>query len=300
MKKILLSLVLVSSIGFYISAQVNLLKNGDFEEQGAWKVCQGNLLDTIWYEFGSTENTVNGGVGANLAIKHTGLDGPQDNLTVYQALNLVGGEEYLFSCAVRDMSTAYECWWMKYCWIALEPVAGSDVDEQDICALHEWMDPEPYGFNGLLDTFSLGIAHESKTNIFVPEADDIYFVGINFGTCDSTIEYHWIVDEIALIDQDSVASGINTPVSDNLNTLDVYPNPATTNIDFTFSISKYSEVELSLINILGHEVAVLTNEPRIKGIYNESFDCSNLANGVYYCVLKVNKKIITKKIILLK
>ena len=302
MKKILLSLVLVSSIGFYVSAQHNLLENGDFEEQGAWKVCQGNLADTIWYEFGSTENTVNGGEGANLAIKLIpGATGIQQNLTVYQALDLVGEQEYLVSCAIRDMSVDHgDCWWLKYCWIALEPVPDADVDEQGIFNMHEWMDhASVYGFNGLLDTFQLGIADESGTNIFVPEADGIYYVGINFGACNDTGDFHYIVDEIALIDQDA-PSGINTQLSDNRITLYLYPNPATTNIDFTYSISENSEVELSLINILGHEVAILTNETRIKGTYKESFDCSNLADGVYYGILKANNKIITKKFIVLK
>jgi len=302
MKKILLSLVLASSIVFYVSAQRNLLENGDMEEQGAWKIAQQDSLDEIWYEFGSTENTVNGGVGGNLAIKHEPANEDGDNIMFYQALDLVGGEEYLWHCAMRDLTTEDgDCWWIKYVWVALEPTDGSDPDEEDIAVMHPWLpnDGTIYGFNGLFDTCTVAIAAESKTNIFIPEADGIYYVGINFGTCFDTGSYHFIIDEIAMIDQDA-PSGINTQLSDNSITLNLYPNPATTNIDFTYSISKYSEVELSLINILGHEVAILTNEPRIKGIYTESFDCSNLANGVYYGVLKANNTIITKKIIVLK
>ena len=115
MKKILLSLVLVSSIGFYISAQVNLLENGDCEEQGVWKVAQQNLLDLVPYTFGSTDNTVNGGVGANLKIKHLPVDPGKHNITIYQAIDLIEGEEYLWSCALRDMSPDLgNCWWMSY------------------------------------------------------------------------------------------------------------------------------------------------------------------------------------------
>lgn len=301
MKKILLSLVLASSMGFFISAQVNLLENGDMEEQGAWKVSQGNLLDPVSYTFGSTDNTVDGGVEANLEIKIQALGSANTNLTVYQELNLVGGEEYLWSCAMRDLSTDHSCWWMKYAYFELEPTDDTDPEEKGIAQMHEWLSGKIYGFNGLFDTCTAAIVAESKTNIFIPEADGIYYVGINFGTCDSTGNYHFIIDEISFIDQDSVAiSGIHTQFSDNGYALDLYPNPATTNIDFTYSISENSDVELRLINILGHEVATITNESRITGTYTESFDCSNLADGIYYGVLKANNTTITKKIIVLK
>ncbi|MBN2213838.1 MAG: T9SS type A sorting domain-containing protein [Bacteroidales bacterium] len=297
MKKILLSLVLASSIAFYISAQVNLLKNGDMEEQGAWKVSQGNLLDTVWYEFGSTENTVNGGDGANLAIKIKAKGTSNTNLSVYQQLELVGGEEYLWSCAMRDLSTDHNCWWIKYAYFDLEPLDGSDPTEKDIAVMHEWLSGKIYNFNGLWDTCAA--AYTTETNTFTPEADGIYYVGINLGTCDTLGNYHFIIDEIALIDQDAT-SGINAQYSDNGIALKLYPNPASTYIDFTYSISENSDVKLSLINILGHEVAIITNESRIKGTYTESFDCSNLADGIYYGVLKTNNTSITKKFIVLK
>ena len=302
MKKILLSLVLSSLIGFSTSAQLNLLNNGDMEEQGDWNVSQENLTDPISYTFGSTDNTVNGGVGANLEIKHKPLDAANSNLTIYQELDLVGGEEYLWSCAMRDLSDHGNCWWTKYVWVALEPVDGADIDEQGIAQMHQWLPGKVYDFNGLFDTCTAAIVAESKTNIFIPEADGIYYVGINFGTCiegSDTGSYHVIIDEIAMIDQDAT-SGINTQLSDNGDALNLYPNPASTKIDFTFSISKNSDVELRLINILGHEVATITNESRIKGTYTESFDCSDLADGMYYGVLNANNKTITKKIIVLK
>lgn len=300
MKKILLSLVLISSIGFYTSAQLNLLNNGDMEEQGAWKVSQGNLLDPISYTFGSTANTVEGGEGANLEIKIKALGSANTNLSVYQELELVGGEEYLWSCAMRDLSADHSCWWIKYVYFDLEPVDDTDPTEKDIAVMHEWLNPgKIYNFNGLFDTCTAAIADASKTNIFIPAADGTYWVGINMGTCDSTGNYHFIIDEIAMIDQDAT-SGINAQVSDNGNMLNLYPNPASNNIVFTYSISKNSDVELRLINILGHEVATITNESRIKGTYTETFDCSDLADGVYYGVLNANNTTITKKIIVLK
>ena len=295
MKKILLSLVLVSAIGFYTSAQLNLLNNGDCEEQGDWIISQENLLDPVSYEFGSTENTVAGGVGGNLAIKHQPSDPANHNIVIYQAVNLVGGEEYIWSCVMRDLSPNLgDCWWASYSWMATQPVDGSDVDETEFGWMNEWQFKTP-GFNGALDTFHV------ESNIFVPEADAVYYVGVNVGACilAAQANLHFIFDEIELIDPDAT-SGINTSLSENGNALNLYPNPASTYMNFTFSISKNSKVELRLIDILGHEVATITNESRTKGTYTETFDCSDLADGVYYGVLNANNTTVTKKIIVLK
>lgn len=299
MKELLLCLLLVLFVGFYASAQVNLIQNGDMEEQGAWKVSQGNLSDTITYDFGSTDYTVDGGDGGNLDISVKAIGTDNTNLTVYQALDLVAGKEYLWSCAMRDLSIDHACWWIKYVWIALEPVGGTDPDEEDIAVMHEWLDGKIYGFNGLFDTCTAAIAAESKDNTFVPEANGTYYIGINMGTCDNTGTYHFVIDEVAMIDQDAGTS-INSQFADIGNTLKLHPNPATNIIDFTFTISNYGDVELSLIDILGHQVASLSIASLDEGTYTESFHCSSLTEGMYYGILRANKTIVTKKAIIVK
>jgi hypothetical protein len=299
MKKILLSLVLLTAIGFYGSAQVNLLQNSDMEAQGAWQVSQGNLLDQITVTFGSTENTINGGEGANLKMNVKAKGSANTNLSVYQALDLVGGEEYEWSCAMRDLSTDHDCWWIKFVYFELEPTDDTDPAEIDIARMHPWMEGKIFNFNGLFDTCTAAIAAESKNTIFIPPADGIYYVGINLGTCDSIGDYHFLVDEVKFIDPDAT-SAVNSKSINHSNTLKLYPNPASTNIDFTYSLSNYGDVELSLVNILGHEVAAVTRASQSKGIHKESFDCSDLKNGMYYGILRANNEMITKKVIIIK
>lgn len=298
MKKIVLSL-LASLLVFSLSAQPNLLLNGDMEEQGAWEISQGITTDPISYTFGSTENTVNGGEGANLAIKMKAQYSATTNFTAYQELNLIGGKEYEWSCAMRDLTTDHTCWWIKYVWIALEPVDDNDPDEETIWQMHEWMgDNKILGFDGLMDTCTAGIPAESKTNIFIPEADATYYVGINFGTCDSIGDYHFIVDEISMVDPNAV--GINPAEYDDGNTFKVYPNPATTTINFSYNVRENSDVELTLINILGQEIKSVFRDTRGPGTYKETLDCSNLTNGMYYGVLRMNEGVIKKKILILR
>lgn len=303
MKKILLGL-LASLLVVSLSAQVNLLKNGNMEEQGEWNTAmQDAVLPPILFEFVSTANTVNGGDGGNLAITYTPDAGQttNQNLTVYQALDMKGGEEYLWSCAMRDLSSdGYDCWWIKYVWVALEPTDGSDPDEQDIAGMHEWLDGKILGFDGLFDTCTAAIAAESKTNIFVPEADGIYYVGINMGNCSAAGKYEFIIDEIAMIDQDAEPIAVEPQYDNKGNSLSVYPNPARTTINLTYTIRENSDVKLSVINMLGQEVATVSKESKAKGTYTERFDCSNLTDGMYYGLLKVGNTLVKKKIMVLK
>jgi hypothetical protein len=268
------------------------------EEQGAWKIVQGNIEDTITYEFGSSQNTVNGGVGANLEITVKAIGTENTNLTVFQALDLVEGTEYEWSCAMRDLSVDHACWWIKFAWVAIEPIDTVDPDEEGIAQMHEWLTGKIYGFNGLFDTCTAAIVAASKDNIFVPEATGTYYVGINMGTCDNTGTYHFIIDEVFM--GEATGSSTNSQSVDNVNTLKLHPNPATTNIDFTYKISSYGDVELSLIDILGHEVASVTKASMIEGTYTESFDCSNLPKGMYYGILRANNTFVTKKVIIVK
>ena len=296
MKKILLSLALIAFSFAYVAAQANLIKNSNCEEQGAWMVVNvdqdtGKIVPT----FGSTVNTVLGGEGGNLEIKYVPTAGfTKGEVTIYQPVEVVMDEEYLFNGAMHDLSADVgNCYWIKYIWVGLEPIDGASPEENDLCAVHPWGAGYP-GFNGTMDT-----AFNNESNVVTfPETGTIY-IGINFGTCSDEGDFTIVFDELELIDQDAV-SGINTRVADKGNTLSFYPNPASTRAILTYSVSENSDVKLTLVNILGSEVATLINDSKLQGTYTESFDCSNLANGIYYGVLKANNAIITKKIIVSK
>ena len=150
------------------------------------------------------------------------------------------------------------------------------------------------------DTATACIKAESKDNIFIPEASGIYYVGINMGNCNATGKYHFLIDEVKMIDQDAIPSAVGPQVDEKGNSLSVYPNPATTAINFSYTVTENSMVELSLINILGQEVAHVFKDTRTEGSYRVSLDCSDLTNGMYYGMLKVNNAIIKKKIMVLK
>jgi len=66
-----------------------------------------------------------------------------------------------------------------------------------------------------------------------------------------------------------------------------YPNPfnPTTNIEIRLSNSGF--VTLTVVDVLGREVATLLNEERQAGIYRVTWDASKLPSGVYFYTLRV-------------
>ena len=59
-------------------------------------------------------------------------------------------------------------------------------------------------------------------------------------------------------------------------------------------------MNLSVFDILGREVSVLVNDRRDAGVYEEKFDGSNLASGVYFYRLQAGDFVQTKKLLILR
>lgn len=84
-----------------------------------------------------------------------------------------------------------------------------------------------------------------------------------------------------------------------------YPNPFNpdTKIKFTIPVlSKYNNeaITLKVFDILGREVSVLINERLNPGIYEVTFDGSNLTSGIYFYRLQMGVYSDTKRMVLLK
>ncbi len=80
-----------------------------------------------------------------------------------------------------------------------------------------------------------------------------------------------------------------------------YPNPFNPRTVIGYQLSVFSEVELSVYNILGQKVATLVSERQPAGQYRATWNARSFASGVYYYTLTVNNKMAqTKKMILLR
>jgi len=79
-----------------------------------------------------------------------------------------------------------------------------------------------------------------------------------------------------------------------------YPNPFNPSTLIKYSIPQNSFISLKVFNLLGQEVAVLSEGYQQVGNYSVSFDGTELSTGVYLYQLEANDFLETKKLLLLK
>ncbi|MDB9895272.1 T9SS type A sorting domain-containing protein [Flavobacteriales bacterium] len=114
----------------------------------------------------------------------------------------------------------------------------------------------------------------------------------------SVLSYWCVVSDANGCLSDTAYFSITTGVDEILDSrLLVYPNPVNDilNIDFTFKNNQ--SVELKIVNILG-EVMYSEKVTQTELSYSNKFDFSKFSKGLYFVKLKLDKNIITQKVIL--
>ena len=79
-----------------------------------------------------------------------------------------------------------------------------------------------------------------------------------------------------------------------------YPNPFNPSTNIKYSVPESGNIRLSVFNVVGEEVAVLADGFSQAGIYEVTFDASDLSTGVYLYKLQSANSVQTKKMMLLK
>jgi flagellar hook assembly protein FlgD len=96
-----------------------------------------------------------------------------------------------------------------------------------------------------------------------------------------------------------------TDFEKTIQVLENYPNPLNNNTRFEYHIPKYSRVKLTIFNLLGQEVRVLTDGYDYAGKKILDWDgtdnngCS-LSSGTYVYVLQIDKQTFYRKLTILK
>ncbi len=79
-----------------------------------------------------------------------------------------------------------------------------------------------------------------------------------------------------------------------------FPNPFNPSTDISFGIPKASVITLKIYDVSGKEIMTLADGYFDTGIYNISFDGSNLSSGVYFYEMVAGDFSETKKMELIK
>ena len=80
----------------------------------------------------------------------------------------------------------------------------------------------------------------------------------------------------------------------------VYPNPFNANAQFQFSIPYRTKVKISIYNLMGKEVEVLSKGYHDSGNHTVKINTSNFATGIYFVKLVTDDFTDTKKILFIK
>ncbi|PIR68833.1 hypothetical protein COU48_02005 [Candidatus Nomurabacteria bacterium CG10_big_fil_rev_8_21_14_0_10_03_31_7] len=115
-----------------------------------------------------------------------------------------------------------------------------------------------------------------------------------------------IDDTLGIIIYDSFGNptGISDPsqikVPSSFDLSQNYPNPFNPSTKIKFTVPTVSYVSLIVFNSLGQEVQTLAREEKSEGIYEVSFNASNLPSGTYFYRIQAGDFVETKKMLLLK
>ncbi len=87
-----------------------------------------------------------------------------------------------------------------------------------------------------------------------------------------------------------IATGVNESSTDF--SLNVYPNPFSDNIQIGYALSEKSDVQVSLVDVLGREIIVSSDRNVPAGDYKKEINTNelNLSKGIYFLRLNVNGK----------
>ncbi|MBU0518606.1 T9SS type A sorting domain-containing protein, partial [bacterium] len=79
-----------------------------------------------------------------------------------------------------------------------------------------------------------------------------------------------------------------------------YPNPFNPTTNITFTLDEISDVTLKVYDLLGKEVATVTNGAYGTGQHTVTFDASNLASGVYIYKIEAGERSLARKMLIVK
>ncbi|MEP7169588.1 MAG: T9SS type A sorting domain-containing protein, partial [Bacteroidota bacterium] len=82
----------------------------------------------------------------------------------------------------------------------------------------------------------------------------------------------------------------------NLNQLNIFPNPTNSLITIKFEFSKAQNIQLNIYNVLGEEI-YSSKENYSGGEFSREINLKQFCNGIYFIQLRTADKLFNKKIV---
>jgi exo-beta-1,3-glucanase (GH17 family) len=122
------------------------------------------------------------------------------------------------------------------------------------------------------------------------------FTASNAGNPEGCVFY---LDSIVITDDYKIISVPENQLSE-LNSVIVYPNPVTSKAIIKYNLKEPSNIKISLLNSLGEELNIITNEFQLSGEQTAIINSNNLSSGVYYLKIQSGKNVKFGRVIVVR
>jgi hypothetical protein len=96
------------------------------------------------------------------------------------------------------------------------------------------------------------------------------------------------------------ATATPAPVPSEFMLLQNYPNPFNAATTIEFVLPDAADVTLTLHNLLGEEVATLSDGMMSAGVHRVNFDAAGLSSGIYFYRLQAGEKMMQRKMAVIR
>ena len=199
-----------------------------------------------------------------------------------RALFVLGNPDYVW---LSDESGYVGCVAAQMVWIGMranDRFGWSKVGGHTHCQLPDVQRPEVIAF---VQKFLLGDTTANTSISTSPWATDLS---------------GWITWPLLRLSNDLTSTGNSGKVLDRFNLGQNYPNPFNPSTTISFGLPHKSDVQLTVYNTLGQQVATLVKDEKEAGYHEVNFDGGGLSSGVYFYRLTAGSFAGTKKLVLLR
>lgn len=115
-------------------------------------------------------------------------------------------------------------------------------------------------------------------------------------------------DILLVYNNTSILVTVKKPINDNkdliekendISNFEIFPNPIKDKTYIKFDLNENKNTKIEIYNILGKKVYTLLNENLNTGTHIINLN-KDFSSGIYYCIIKTNNFIITKKLLIVK
>ena len=134
----------------------------------------------------------------------------------------------------------------------------------------------------------LTTGNETRLLVITPETEELFIY-----------EGEFEITELIVANSHTEVS-VDLPLAASFSLSDAYPNPFNPTTTMTLTIPVSGKITVDVYNLLGQSVAILTSGYKDAGIYNLTWDASDVSSGMYFVKAEADGFTKTQKLMLIK